>query len=75
MLAMSEPGSGLSLSEADRTEHQRRARIRLAMMPPDRYPRLVEAAEPMTACDDPDFHYQFGIDLFIRGVQAMAEQG
>ena len=60
--------------EADRTEHQRRARIQLAMLPPDRYPRLVEAAEPMTACDDPDFHYRFGIDLFIRGVQAMAEQ-
>src|SRR5580693_4733223 len=38
MLAMSEPGSGLSLSEADRTEHQRLARIRLAMLPPDRYP-------------------------------------
>ena len=28
-----------------------------------------------TGCDDPDFHYRFGIDLFIRGVQAMAEQG
>jgi hypothetical protein len=74
MLAMSEPGYGPSLSEADRTEHQRRARIRLAMLAPDRYPRLVEAAEPMTACDDPDFHYRFGIDLFIRGVQAVAEQ-
>jgi len=73
MLAMSEPGSGPALSEADRTEHQRRARIQLAMLPPDRYPRLVEAAEPMTDCDA-DFHYRFGIDLFIRGVQAMAEQ-
>jgi hypothetical protein len=28
----------------------------------------------MTACDDPDFHYRFGIDLFIRGVQAAAQQ-
>jgi len=74
MLAMSEPGYGPSLSEADRTEHQRRSRIRLAMLPPDRYPCLVEAAEPMTACDDPDFHYRFGIDVFIRGVQAAAEQ-
>jgi len=74
MLAMSEPGYGPSLSEADRTEHQRRNRIRLAMLPPDRYPRLVEAAEPMTACDDPDFHYRFGIDVFIRGVQSVAEQ-
>jgi len=26
----------------------------------------------MTACDDPDFHYQFGIDLFVHGVEAMA---
>ena len=72
MLAMSEPGYGPSLSEDERAEHQRRSRIRLAMLPPDRYPCLVEAAEPMTDCDDPDLHYTFGIDLFIRGVQAMA---
>jgi AcrR family transcriptional regulator len=75
MLAMSEPGYGPSLSEGERAEQQRRNRIRLAMLPPDRYPCLVEAAEPMTDCDDPDFHYRFGIDLFIHGVQAMAEQG
>ncbi len=75
MLAMSEPGYGPSLSEGERAEQQRRNRIRLAMLPPDRYPCLVEAAEPMTDGNDPDFHYHFGIDLFIRGVQAMAEQG
>jgi TetR/AcrR family transcriptional regulator, tetracycline repressor protein len=72
MLAMSEPGYGPSLSEGERAEQQRRNRIRLAMLPPDRYPCLVEAAEPMTDCNDPDFHYRFGIDLFIRGVQAMS---
>ena len=75
MLAMSEPGYGPSLSEGERAEQQLRNRIRLAMLPPDRYPCLVEAAEPMTDCDDQDFHYRFGIDLFIRGVQAMAERG
>jgi len=48
---------------------------RLAMLPPDRYPCLVEAAAPMTSLDDPDFHYRLGIDLFIHGVQAMAERG
>jgi len=74
MLAMSEPGYGPSLSEDERAEQQRRNRIRLAMLPPDRYPCLVEAAEPMTDCNEPDFHYRFGIDLFIRCVQAMAEQ-
>jgi hypothetical protein len=29
----------------------------------------------MTACDDPDFHYRFGIDLFIEGVKALAARG
>jgi TetR/AcrR family transcriptional regulator, tetracycline repressor protein len=55
-----------------RAEQQRRNRVRLAMLPPDRYPRLVEAAAPMTSCDDPEFHTRFGVDLFIAGVEAMA---
>jgi hypothetical protein len=42
------------------------------MLPPDRFPCVVEAAGPLTACDDPDFHYQFGIDLFIAGVVAVS---
>jgi TetR/AcrR family transcriptional regulator, tetracycline repressor protein len=75
-LAMSEPGRRLPvLSEAERAEHQRQAMVRLATLPPDRYPHLVAAAVPMTACDDPDFHYRFGIDLFIEGVRAMARRG
>jgi TetR/AcrR family transcriptional regulator, tetracycline repressor protein len=72
MLAISEPGYNLSLTEAERAEDQRRNMLQLAMLPPHRYPRLVEAAAPMTASDDPDFHYRLGIDLFIHGVQAMA---
>jgi AcrR family transcriptional regulator len=72
MLVMSEPGFDPSLTEDERTEQQRRNRVRLAMLPPETYPRLVEAAGPMTACDVPEFHTQFGIDLFIAGVEAMA---
>ena len=41
-------------------------------LPTVRYPRLVECAAPMTACDDPDFHYELGVSVFIAGVQAMA---
>jgi TetR/AcrR family transcriptional regulator, tetracycline repressor protein len=74
MLAMSEPGRSAVMSEAERAEHQRQAMVRLATLPPDRYPRLVAAAVPMTACDL-DFHYRFGIDLFIEGVRAMASRG
>ncbi len=63
-----------AMSEAERAEHQRLAMVRLASLPPDRFPRLVEAAVPMTGCDDPDFHYRLGIDLFIEGVRALASR-
>jgi TetR/AcrR family tetracycline transcriptional repressor len=76
MLVMSAPFTvaGPALADADRAEMQRRSQVRLALLPPGLYPRLVEAAVPMTACspEDEEFHYRFGIDLFIAGVQAMA---
>jgi AcrR family transcriptional regulator len=72
MLVMSEPGYSPELSDEERAEQQRRSQLELAMLPAARYPRLIECAVPMTACDDPEFHYRFGIDLFIAGVRAMA---
>jgi AcrR family transcriptional regulator len=71
MLVMSEPGFKPAMTDAERAEAQRQHRIRLALLPPDRFPRLVEAAEPMTSCD-PDFHYKFGVEVFVAGVRAMA---
>jgi AcrR family transcriptional regulator len=73
MLVMSEPGFAPGMTEEERSEKLRQSRVQLAMLPPGRYPRVVEAAVPMTACDDPDQHYQFGVDLFIAGVQAVAQ--
>jgi len=72
MMVMGEPGFDPAGTPAERAEQMRQDRIRLAMLPPDRFPFVVEAAGPLTACDDPDFHYQFGIDMFIAGVVAMA---
>ena len=71
-LVMSEPGYNPELSADERAEMQRRGQIELAMLPTAKYPRLVECAAPMTACDDPEFHYRFGIQLFIDGVRAAA---
>ena len=71
MLVMSEPGIELINDDA-RTEMQRRKQVVLATLPPSRYPRLVECAIPMTACDDPERHYQFGVDMFMAGVTTMA---
>lgn len=74
MLATSEPGAELAPG-ADRTELQRVKQVQLATLPIATYPRLVECAIPMTASDDPEFHYQFGISLFIAGVEAIASVG
>jgi TetR/AcrR family tetracycline transcriptional repressor len=74
MLARSEPGFEPGLTEAQRTESMRQTRVRMSLLPPDRFPRTIEAAEALTACDDPDFHYQLGVDLFVAGVVAMAPQ-
>jgi TetR/AcrR family tetracycline transcriptional repressor len=72
-LVMSEPGYDPALTEQERAELQWRKQVELASLPPDRYPRLVEAAVPMTSCDEgPEFHYRFGVDLFIAGVRALA---
>jgi len=71
MLVMSEPGIEL-IDEAARTELQRKKQVTLATLPPAKYPRLVECAIPMTACDDPEMHYQFGVEMFLAGVAALA---
>jgi len=68
---MSEPGFDPGLTDAEWAEKIRRGRAQLAVLPPDRYPCLVAGATAMTAYD-PEFHYRFGIDLFIAGVEAVA---
>jgi AcrR family transcriptional regulator len=73
-LVMSEPGYHPELPPDEREETQRRSQVELAMLPASRYPRLIECAVPMTNCDEPDFHYRFGIGLFIDGVKAAAQR-
>ena len=72
MLVMSEPGFDPGLPASERAELQRRKQVELASLPPGQYPHLIEAAVPLTACDNPAFHYRFGVDLFVAGVQALA---
>lgn len=74
-LVMSEPGYHPDLPADERAEVQRRSQLELAMLPAAKYPRLIECAAEMTACDDPEFHYRFGIGLFIDGVKAAAAAG
>jgi TetR/AcrR family tetracycline transcriptional repressor len=70
-LVMSEPGIE-SLDDAERAELQRKKQVALATQSPAKFPRLIECALPMTACDNPEEHYRFGVDLFIGGLAAVA---
>jgi TetR/AcrR family transcriptional regulator, tetracycline repressor protein len=73
MLVMSESGYKPELSGDERAEWLRRSHLEFAMLPAARYPRLVECAGPMAECDA-DFHYKLGVELFIAGVKAVADQ-
>ena len=53
-------------------DSRRRARVFLEALPPDRYPRLVEAAAPLSAREDPEAYYEFGLDLLLAGIAEMA---
>ena len=74
MLVLNEPGAGW-LSDDERLEAQRKKQVALASLPPAKYPRLVECAVAMTACDKPELHYDLGVRVFIAGVEAIAADG
>src|SRR5215469_4013977 len=59
MLVMSEPGADW-VSPEERAQEQRTRQIELATLPEATFPRLVECAIPLTACEDPDSHYKLG---------------
>lgn len=42
-------------------------------LPPDRFPRTIEAAEPISVCDDPDTYDEFGVTLLLSGIDALAK--
>jgi TetR/AcrR family transcriptional regulator, tetracycline repressor protein len=64
MVSREEPGRLL--------DARRRARAFLESLPAEDYPRLAEAAAPLSEPDDEDAHYAFGLDLLLAGVEAMA---
>lgn len=71
-LVTREPGFAAKSGIEEGKDAQRRTRVFLQSLPPDRYPRIVEAAEPLSARDEPDAYYAFGVDLLLAGIEAMA---
>ena len=67
-----EPGVVARDESGEMVDARRRARIFLESLPPERYPRLVEAAIPLSEGVNPDAYFAFGLDLLLAGIEAMA---
>jgi TetR/AcrR family tetracycline transcriptional repressor len=70
-LVSGQPGPLSPLSPEQTAELERRTRLFLETLPPHRYPRLIEAAVPLSTYD-PDRYYALGLDLLLAGIQALA---
>jgi TetR/AcrR family tetracycline transcriptional repressor len=71
-LVSAEPGVLAREESGELLDARRRARLFLESLPPERYPRLVEAAVPLSEGVDPDAYFVFGLDLLLAGIEAMA---
>jgi TetR/AcrR family transcriptional regulator, tetracycline repressor protein len=71
-LVSGEPGVVAREQSEELLDARRRARLFLESLPPERYPRLVEAATPLSEGVDPDTYFAFGLDLLLAGIEAMA---
>src|SRR5829696_9303046 len=71
-LVSGEPGVLAREESGEMIDTRRRARLFLESLPPERYPRLVEAAVPLSEGVHPDAYFTFGLDLLLAGVEAMA---
>lgn len=67
-------GVVLTRDVAEQGDARERARLALESLPPERYPRLVEAARPLTEGEPRDTYLAFGLDLLVAGITAMAAQ-
>ncbi len=71
-LVSGEPGVVTREESGELKDARRRARVFLESLPPERYPRLIEAAVPLSEGVDPDTYVAFGLDLLLAGIEAMA---
>ena len=44
----------------------------LRSLPPERFPRVIEAAGPLSAPEDPERFYELVVELILTGIEAVA---
>jgi TetR/AcrR family transcriptional regulator, tetracycline repressor protein len=73
-LVLRQPGRGPGTEAREAAESERQTLANIQALPPDEYPHIIEAAVPLSRCDDPEEYYRFGIDLLFAGIRAVAER-
>jgi TetR/AcrR family transcriptional regulator, tetracycline repressor protein len=71
MLVTQLPGSESQAARDEREALLAEKRRHIEQLPADTYPRVRAAAVALTACEDEDVYYSFGVDLYIEGAQAL----
>src|SRR6266508_1670478 len=67
-LAMLHYAIGAAAWTAPRGREMAASRAALARLPADRYPTLVDLAEPLAAATHDEHQYSFGLDLLLAGL-------
>jgi TetR/AcrR family transcriptional regulator, tetracycline repressor protein len=70
MLVTQQPGEELEVAAEERDAVMAEKRAAIRQLPVNQFPRLVEAADALTDCDDVVGYYASGVDMFIAGVRA-----
>jgi hypothetical protein len=71
MLVSSQAGSELDVPQQERDAHMMAKRDALKKLPVDRFPYVLECVDALTDCEDEQAYYDFGIDLFVSGVEQL----
>ena len=71
-LIADEPGTEDGRRDPEHEAHLAAKRAHLAALPAQVYPRLMESADDLLDCDDQSAYDDYGIELFVAGVQALA---
>jgi TetR/AcrR family transcriptional regulator, tetracycline repressor protein len=71
MLVTQEAGAEVGVPAEQRDAVIEAKRAAMAALPRDRYPNILECMDCLTATDDDDAYYRFGVDLYVGGVREL----
>ena len=74
MLVIGQAGAEIGVPVEERDAVRAAKNAALAALPRDRFPNLVAHADAFTDCADVEGYYDFGVELFVAGVQQLGRK-